>query len=61
MSKNRHLETRKMSQIGKELNIEVYSEGKGNPVEISKNACEYAKENGFDYTDIMYAQNISIQ
>ena len=37
-----------LKQIGKELNIEVYSEGKGNPVEISKNACEYAKENGFD-------------
>lgn len=38
-----------LKQIGKELNIEVYSEGKGNPVEISKNACDYAKENGFDY------------
>jgi signal recognition particle subunit SRP54 len=25
-----------LKQIGKELNIEVYSEGKGNPVEISK-------------------------
>ena len=38
-----------LKQIGKELNIEVYSEGKGNPVEISKNACEYARTNGFDY------------
>ena len=38
-----------LKQIGKELNIEVYSEGKGNPVEISKNAITYAKENGFDY------------
>ena len=38
-----------LKQIGKELNIEVYSEGKGNPVEISKNACEYARANGFDY------------
>ena len=38
-----------LKQIGKELNIEVYSEGKGNPVEISKNAIKYANENGFDY------------
>ena len=38
-----------LKQIGKELGIEVYSEGKGNPVEISKNAIIYAKENGFDY------------
>ena len=38
-----------LKQIGKELNIEVYSEGKGNPVEIAKNAIKYASENGFDY------------
>ena len=38
-----------LKQIGKELNIEVYSEGKGNPVEIAKNGVKYAKENGFDY------------
>ena len=36
-------------QLGKQLNMEVYSEGKKNPVEISKNAINYAKENGFDY------------
>ena len=34
-----------LKQLGKELNIEVYSEGKGNPVEIAKNAVNYAKEN----------------
>ena len=36
-----------LKQIGKELNIEVYSEGKGNPVEISKNGIKYAKDNGY--------------
>lgn len=38
-----------LKQIGKELNIEVYSEGKKDPVEISKNAINYAKENNYDY------------
>ena len=38
-----------LKQIGKELNITVYDEGKGNPVEIAKNGVAYAKENGFDY------------
>lgn len=38
-----------LKQIGKELNIEVYEEGKGDPVKISLNAISYAKENGYDY------------
>ena len=38
-----------LKQIGRELNISVYDEGKGNPVEIAKNGLAYAKENGFDY------------
>ncbi len=38
-----------LKDIGKELNIEVYSEGKGNPVEIAKNSIKYAKDNNFDY------------
>ena len=38
-----------LKQIGKELNIEVYSEGKGNPVLIAKNALEYANDNGYNY------------
>ena len=38
-----------LKQIGKELNIEVYEEGKNNPVEIAKNAIKYAKENGYNY------------
>ena len=38
-----------LKQIGKELNIEVYEEGKNNPVEIAKNAIKYAKEKGYNY------------
>ncbi|MGM9877973.1 MAG: signal recognition particle protein [Bacilli bacterium] len=38
-----------LKSIGKQLNIEVYDEGKSNPVEIAKNALEYAKTNGYDY------------
>jgi signal recognition particle subunit SRP54 len=38
-----------LKQLGKELNIEVYSEGKENPSVIASNALKYAKENGFDY------------
>ena len=38
-----------LKQIGKELNIEVYSEGINKPQEILKNAINYAKANGFDY------------
>ena len=38
-----------LKQIGKQLNIPVYDEGKGNPIEIAKNGVNYAKENGFDY------------
>lgn len=38
-----------LKQIGKQLNIPVYDEGKGNPIDIAKNGVSYAKENGFDY------------
>ena len=38
-----------LKQIGKELGIEVFSPGKEDPVEITKKALEYAKENGNDY------------
>ena len=38
-----------LKQIGRELNIPVYDEGKGDPVVIANNALAYAKENGFDY------------
>ena len=49
-----------LKQIGKELNIEIYSEGKGNPVEISKNAIKYANDNGFDYILIDTAGRLHI-
>ena len=49
-----------LKQIGKELNIEVYSEGKGNPVEIAKNAVKYAKENDYNYVLIDTAGRLHI-
>ena len=49
-----------LKQIGKELNIEVYSKGKGNPVEIATEAIEYAKENGFNYVLIDTAGRLHI-
>ena len=49
-----------LKQIGKELNIEVYSEGKENPVTISKNALKYANDNGFDYILIDTAGRLHI-
>ena len=38
-----------LKQIGRELNIPVYDEGKSDPVLIARNGVAYAKENGFDY------------
>ena len=49
-----------LKQLGKSLNIEVYEEGKKDPVEISKNALKYAKENGFDYVLIDTAGRLHI-
>ena len=49
-----------LKTLGKELNIEVYTEGKKDPVEISKNAVLYAKENGFDYILIDTAGRLQI-
>ena len=49
-----------LKQLGKQLNIEVYEEGKNDPVEISKNAVKYAKENGFDYVLIDTAGRLHI-
>ena len=46
--------------IGKELGIEVYTEGKKNPVEIINNALNYAKENKFDYILIDTAGRLQI-
>lgn len=49
-----------LKQLGKELNIEVYEEGAGDPVEISKHAVTYAKENGYDYVLIDTAGRLHI-
>ena len=49
-----------LKSIGKQLNIEVYDEGKGNPVEIAKNGINYAKENGYDYILIDTAGRLQI-
>lgn len=49
-----------LKQLGKELSIEVYEEGQGNPVEIASNALKYAKENGFNYVLIDTAGRLHI-
>lgn len=49
-----------LKQIGKELNIEVYEEGKKDPVEIAEHAFNYAKENHFDYVLIDTAGRLHI-
>lgn len=46
--------------LGKQLNIPVYTEGKTDPVEISKNSINYAKENGYDYVLIDTAGRLQI-
>ncbi len=49
-----------LKQLGRELNIEVYSEGKNNPVDIAAHALEYAKTNGFNYVLIDTAGRLHI-
>lgn len=49
-----------LKQLGRQLNIEVYDEGNNNPVEISKNAIKYAKENGYNYVLIDTAGRLHI-
>ncbi len=49
-----------LKQLGKQLNIEVYDEGKANPVKIAVNGIKYAKENGFDYVLIDTAGRLHI-
>ena len=49
-----------LKQIGKQLNIEVYEEGKNDPVEICRNALLYTKENGYDYVLIDTAGRLHI-
>ena len=49
-----------LKQVGRELNIEVYEEGAGNPVEIAKNGVKYAKEKGYNYVIIDTAGRLHI-
>ena len=49
-----------LKQLGKQLNIEVYEEGKDDPVKIASNAIQYAKENKFDYVLIDTAGRLHI-
>ena len=49
-----------LKQIGKELNIDVYEEGKSNPRDIAVNAIKYAKENKYDYVLIDTAGRLHI-
>ena len=49
-----------LKQLGKQLNIEVYDEGKNDPVVIANNAINYAKENKFDYVLIDTAGRLHI-
>ena len=49
-----------LKQIGKELNIEVYEEGKNNPVDIVEHALKYAKDNKFDYVLVDTAGRLHI-
>ena len=49
-----------LKQLGKQLNIEVYDEGKKDPVEISNNAIKYAKEENYDYVIIDTAGRLHV-
>ena len=49
-----------LKQLGKQLNVEVYDEGKSDPVKIALNAIDYAKENKYDYVLIDTAGRLHI-
>ena len=49
-----------LKTIGKSLNIPVFEEGKKNPVDIVKDALEYAKENKYDYVLVDTAGRLQI-
>ncbi len=49
-----------LKQLGKQLGIEVYDEGKNDPVQIAVNAVKYAKENGYDYVLVDTAGRLHI-
>ncbi len=49
-----------LETIGKELNIKVFSEGQINPLDIVKDALDYAKENNHDYIIIDTAGRLHV-
>ena len=49
-----------LKQVGKELNIEVYSEDIKDAVKIAENGIKYAKENGYDYVFVDTAGRLHI-
>lgn len=49
-----------LMQLGRQLGIEVYSEGKKDPVEIASRAVKYALDNGYDYVLIDTAGRLHI-
>lgn len=49
-----------LKQLGKELNIYVYSEDSKDAVSIAENGIKYAKENGYDYVFIDTAGRLHI-
>ena len=49
-----------LKQLGKQLGIDVYDEGKDDPVKIALNGIKYAKENGHDYVLIDTAGRLHI-
>ena len=49
-----------LKTIGKSLDIEVFEEGKKNPVEIVNDAVDYAKENGYNYLLVDTAGRLQI-
>ena len=49
-----------LKEIGRNLNIEVFTEGKENPVKIVNDALNFAKENKYDYVIIDTAGRLHI-
>ena len=49
-----------LKELGRQLNIPVYDEGLGNPIEIAKNGLKYAKENNYTYVIIDTAGRLHI-
>lgn len=49
-----------LKQVGRELNIEVYSEDIKDAVKIAENGIKYAKENGYDYVFVDTAGRLHI-